>query len=97
MTKEQLTYIYPTNKVFIIDKNSTPAFAKWGLLKCDNKGVIINAKSETYEQSGFFPFADNRCIIPAHGYYEWLTLQDKKKVNYVFTSKSKYGIFMTGI
>jgi len=98
MTNEQLTDIYPTNKVFIIDKNINPAFAKWGLPKWDNKGVIINAKSETYEQSGFFkPFAANRCIIPAHGYYEWLTLQDKKKVKYVFTSKSKHGIFMAGI
>jgi|GEM_PF-404113 len=90
--------VFPTNNALIIDKNTTPVLAKWGLPKWDNKGVIINAKSETYEQSGFFkPFAANRCIVPAHGYYEWQTLPDKTKVKYVFTSKDKHGIFMAGI
>ena len=39
----------------------------------------------------------NRCIIPAHGYYEWETLPNRKKVKYASTSGDKHGIFMAGI
>ena len=98
VTKEvALTEIFPTNQVMLINKSES-ALAKWGIEKWDNKGVIINAKSETYEQSRFFrSFANNRCIIPAHGYYEWQTMPDKKKIKYAFTSGAKHGIFMCGI
>jgi len=93
-----LADIYPTNKVLVIKNKIEITRAKWGIEKWDKKGFIINAKSETYQQSGFFkPFAGNRCIIPAHGYYEWQTLQDKTKAKYVFTSENKHGIFMAGI
>jgi putative SOS response-associated peptidase YedK len=93
-----LSDIFPSEKVIIINKAVEMTYAKWGVKKWDNKGIIINAKSETYEQSKFFkPFANNRCIVPAHGYYEWQTLPDKKKIKYVFTSKNKHGIFMAGI
>ena len=93
-----LSDIYPTNKVMIINKSDGVTPVKWGIEKWDGKAVIINAKSETYEQSGFFkPFAKNRCVIPAHGYYEWMTMQDKSKQKYAFTSKNNKGIFMTGI
>ena len=93
-----LTEIFPTNQVMLINKSES-ALAKWGIEKWDNKGVIINAKSETYEQSRFFgSFADNRCIIPAHGYYEWgKSLASQNKTKYAFTSQEKHGIFMAGI
>jgi putative SOS response-associated peptidase YedK len=89
--------VFPTNEMPIIGDGVVHS-AKFGLPKWDGKGVIINAKSETYEQSRFFkPFANNRCIVPAHGYYEWETLPDKKKIKYAFTSDNKHGIFMAGI
>jgi putative SOS response-associated peptidase YedK len=93
-----LTDIYPTNKVLIINNSVETIYSKWGIEKWDKKGVIINARSETYEKSGFFKnCASNRCIVPAHGYYEWQTLPDKKKVKYAFTNKKAHGIFMAGI
>ena len=92
-----MSEIFPTNQVMLINKTES-TLAKWGIEKWDKKGVIINAKSETYEQSRFFgDFADNRYIIPAHGYYEWQTMPDKKKIKYFFTNGERHGIFMAGI
>lgn len=93
-----LSDIFPTDKVMIINSSAEITKAKWGIEKWDKKGVIINAKSETFEQSKFFsPFAKNRCVVPAHGYYEWRTVQDKKKVKYVFMNENNRAIFMAGI
>jgi putative SOS response-associated peptidase YedK len=96
-----LSEIFPTHEVLFINKAYELTRAKFGLEKWDKKGVIINAKSETYEQSRFFrPFAANRCIIPAHGYFEWgksLAAQDKSKTKFMFATGAKHGIFMAGI
>jgi putative SOS response-associated peptidase YedK len=81
----------------LINRNESVA-AKWGISKWDGKGVLINAKSETYENSRFWgSFANNRCLVPAHGYYEWQPLPGKKKVKYSFKSGDKHGVFMAGI
>ncbi|MCL2634870.1 MAG: SOS response-associated peptidase family protein [Oscillospiraceae bacterium] len=102
--KAALSEIFPTDKVIILTncQLSTVNYqlSKWGVEKWDGKGVIINAKSETYEQSRFFgSFAVNRCIIPAHGYYEWgkPNPSASQKTKYMFTSEDKHGIFMCGI
>jgi putative SOS response-associated peptidase YedK len=98
-----LTEIFPTNRVMVLTKCQLSTvkcqLQKWGIEKWDKKGVIINAKSETYEQSRFFnPFANNRCLVPAHGYYEWgKSLAAQNKAKYAFTSGAKHGIFMCGI
>ena len=92
-----LAEVFPTNRVTIIN-SLEPLYAKWGIEKWDKKGVIINARSETYENSGFFKhFAKNRCIIPAHGYYEWRKGEGKTKIKYAFTGGDNHGIFMAGI
>ncbi|MCL1822697.1 MAG: SOS response-associated peptidase [Oscillospiraceae bacterium] len=100
-TVPALSDVFPTNQVLLINKTAEIIRSTWGLEKWDKKGVIINAKSETCEQSGFFkPFANNRCIIPAHGYYEWRkpdNPEDKQKIKYAFSSKNKHGIFMAGL
>jgi putative SOS response-associated peptidase YedK len=93
--------VYPTQIAPIIVSSSDEFSlekAKWGFAKWDNKGTIINAKSETLEVSSFFrAYAGNRCIIPAHGYYEWETLADRKKIKYTFTDAATNGIFMAGV
>jgi putative SOS response-associated peptidase YedK len=85
--------IYSENGIIQIER------IKWGFEKWDGKGVIINAKSETAETGRFFkPYSkNNRCLIPAHGYYEWQTMPDKKKVKYEFGNCSPSGIFMAGL
>jgi putative SOS response-associated peptidase YedK len=92
-----LSEIFPTHEVLFINKAFELTRAKFGLEKWDKKGVIINARSENYESNYFRQFAGNRCIIPAHDYYEWQTMPDKKKIKYAFTTESKHGIFMAGI
>ena len=94
--------IYPTNitpVIYFSDGMIHIHKTKWGFEKWDGKGVIINAKSETAETGRFFsPYVkSNRCIIPSHGYYEWETLQDKKKIKYAFTNDKSSGIFMAGL
>lgn len=95
--------VYPTQTAPVIyfkDKDTAIyEKAKWGFSKWDGKGVVINAKSETAEMSRFFNryTKNNRCIISAHGYYEWLTMPDKTKIKYTFTNSFGKGIFMAGI
>ncbi len=94
--------VYPTHITPVIyyeDGSINIERIKWGFEKWDSKGVIINAKSETAETGRFFaPYAkNNRCIIPAHGYYEWQTMPDKKKIKYEFNNNTPCGIFMAGL
>ena len=46
---------------------------------------MINARSETVREKPAFrdSFAHRRCLIPADGYYEWLT-QGKEKLPYLY-------------
>jgi putative SOS response-associated peptidase YedK len=94
--------VFPTDVVpVILMSNGQPAvqMVKWGFAKWDGKGVIINAKSENAASSRFFaPFINHyRCVIPAHGYYEWKILPDKTKIKFSFTNEQGGGIFMAGL
>ena len=53
---------------------------KWGLSAPSGKGLLINARSETVLTKPFFrsDFENRRCLIPAHGFYEWDA--EKKKI-----------------
>ena len=46
---------------------------KWGLSRWDNKGVIINARSETALEKKTFRTSlfNRRCVVPTTGFYEW--------------------------
>lgn len=53
---------------------------RWGLVpgwaKSPDVGVkMINARAETVHEKASFrrPFAARRCLLPADGYYEWVT------------------------
>ena len=94
--------VYPskiTPAIYMDDEYTIMDKAKFGFEKWDKKGVIFNAKSETVTQSKFFnPFIDgNRCIIPAHSYYEWQTMADKQKIKYEFYSEEQDFLLMAGI
>ncbi|QDS92392.1 Putative SOS response-associated peptidase YedK [Roseimaritima multifibrata] len=59
---------------------------RWGLVPpwADSLAIgnrMINARSETVAEKRSFrqPFASQRCIIPASGYYEWQTDRDQKQ------------------
>ena len=63
---------------------------KWGFLKYDGKGHLINARSETVAEKNIFrkPLFEGRCLIPASNYFEWLTDEHGKKQKYTIKTTS---------
>ena len=51
-----------------------------GTVRPVRKGLLINARSETVLTKPFFrsDFENRRCLIPAHGFYEWDAEKKKK-------------------
>ncbi|NLK99302.1 MAG: SOS response-associated peptidase [Clostridiales bacterium] len=90
--------IFPTNQVpLLIGENnqSSPVISAWGFPKYDNKGVIINARSETaFEKKTFRDSIINRrCIIPSTGFYEW----DREKRKIMFRLDGTNALYMAGL
>lgn len=79
--------------------------AKWGLLPefCNDSSSFkytLNAKIETLsEKPSFNKYINNRCIIPADGFYEWkwLNATGSKKEKYFITSNDSEGLVIAGI
>lgn len=87
--------VAPTQPVLTIresDGARSMQFARWGLVPAGLRDprkipLLINARSETIATRA--PFKDalarHRCIVPASGYYEWLTGADGHKQPYYIT------------
>lgn len=89
--------IYPTNTAPVLagDNTGTAPFpCKWGFPNFKNKGVIINARSETADTKKTFreSLLKRRCVIPSSGYYEW----DKSKNKYLFNIPNEAMLYMAG-
>ena len=90
--------VKPTQDIYII-KNQKIEIASWGLIAPWSKNLseaqrsqsqAINARSETVHEKPTFrnAFRNNRCLIPATGYYEWATeLGQYKPKQPVFISR----------
>lgn len=90
--------VYPTNQVPVVYSKQESLFCDniiWGFPNFKNKGVIINARSETVKEKRTFSDSvlHRRCIIPATGFYEW----DKAKNKVTFRRKDNHILFMGGI
>lgn len=60
---------------------------RWGLVPSWANGPegaarMINARAETVAEKPSFrrPFAQRRCIVPADGYFEWVTAHDERQL-----------------
>jgi putative SOS response-associated peptidase YedK len=83
--------VAPTRRIAVVrehDEERELRLVRWGLVPGwakDAKGGsrLINARSETVAVKPSFraAFAKRRCLIPADGYYEWMT-EDKAKLPY---------------
>lgn len=64
--------IFPTNLAPVITKHGELQAMRWGFLRFDGKGAIINARSETAAEKAMFhyPMQYGRCLIPASWYFE---------------------------
>ncbi|HHW30618.1 MAG TPA: SOS response-associated peptidase [Clostridiaceae bacterium] len=94
--------VFPTNIIPVVysyNGRNILSTAKWGFPGFKKSGVIINARAETLAEKPMFrnAFAEKRCLIPARGYFEWLTHEDKKKTKYLITVKEKRIFYMAGL
>lgn len=90
--------IFPTNlaPVFLPEKDIViPRLMIWGFPNFRNKGVIINARSETAREKKLFgsSLERRRCVIPSTGFYEW----DSEKRKYLFNMPGSQMLYMAGI
>lgn len=97
--------VAPSQRVPVI-LNESPTeltMAHWGLIPSWAKDSkigyrMINARSETISEKSSFrkPFASQRCLVLADGFYEWMK-DAKRKVPYRITLKPQKLFAMAGI
>lgn len=90
--------IYPTNLAPILmeEKNEvSPTPGTWGFPQFNQKGVLINARSETAIEKKTFreSLLSRRCIIPSTGFYEW----NSEKRKYLFRMEGEGALYMAGL
>jgi putative SOS response-associated peptidase YedK len=86
--------VAPTRRIYTVLEHKEDRelrLVRWGLVPSwakDNSGGarMINARSETVAVKPSFraAFAKRRCLIPADGYYEWITEGKAKKPFYIY-------------
>ncbi|HKL78940.1 MAG TPA: SOS response-associated peptidase [Mobilitalea sp.] len=90
--------VFPTNLAPILieeEKKVEPTLSAWGFPKFDQKGVIINARSETAFEKRTFrdSLLNRRCIVPSTGFYEW----DSEKHKFLFREEGRNTLYMGGL
>jgi putative SOS response-associated peptidase YedK len=78
-----LDEVRPSNLALVLVKENdrlVPKVMRWGLPKWDEKGILINTRSETALTSPMFKkhIKERRCVVKAAGFYEWD--KDKNKL-----------------
>jgi putative SOS response-associated peptidase YedK len=86
--------VAPTKRIYAVrdrEGERELTLVRWGLVPSwakDTSGGarLINARSETVAVKPAFraAFARRRCLIPADGYYEWVTEEKAKKPFYIY-------------
>jgi len=88
--------VAPTKRIYTVLEHKDDRelrLVRWGLVPSWAKDTaggarMINARSETVAVKPSFraAFAKRRCLIPADGYYEWITEGKAKKPFYIYRS-----------
>lgn len=78
-----------------------PTFAKWGFVPNwakDKKIQMINARAESISEKPAYKkaFLNQRCLIPANGFFEWKKTS-VGKIPYFFQIKNQKLFFFAGI
>ncbi len=90
--------IFPTDSAPILaafHRDIEPELSVWGFPNYYNKGVLINARTETVLDKKTFreSIFSRRCAIPSNGFYEW----DGNKKKFLFKKKESDILYMAGI
>lgn len=90
--------IFPTNIVpILVSQNDSiaPELCTRGFPNFQNKGVIINARSETAFEKKMFreSLVSRRCVIVSSGFFEW----NKSKEKIFFTQPESDVMYMAGL
>lgn len=90
-----LREVFPSQKTIVLTDKDTPAIMRWGLKKWDDKGLIINARSESVKESPFFRdhLTLRRCLIKAEAFFEW----NKDKQKNIVTGPLNKPFYMAGL
>ena len=93
--------IFPTNQAPVLaafheQVEAVPCV--WGFPKYNQKGVMINARSETVEEKKTFreSFFKRRCVVLSTGFYEWKQDETKQKYWFSLPAEDK-ALYMAGI
>ena len=94
--------IAPTNAAPVVTASGGSIafeYAKFGFLRWDGKGVIINARAETVKEKAMFKnhIHTGRCVIPASGYFEWKNVDKKTKHKHLIKDRDGNLLFMAGL
>jgi putative SOS response-associated peptidase YedK len=92
--KEPDYNVAPTRRIYTVMEHKDERelrLVRWGLVPSWAKDIkggsrLINARAETVAVKPSFrsAFAKRRCLIPADGYYEWMTEGKAKQPYYIY-------------
>ena len=95
--------VRPTQDAPIIT-NEGIDLARFGLVPSweksfNTKFSTINARAETVQTSKLYSrlLKQNRCLIPANSFFEWVTTDEKIKQPYLFKLKDRKQFFFAGL
>jgi putative SOS response-associated peptidase YedK len=96
--------IFPTDIVPILallGEKPSLRLMRWGFPKWDEKGIIINARSDSAAEKALFSdlLIERRCVVPSTGFYEWRRAPDGKptKDKFLFNMDNSPMLYMAAI
>ena len=99
--------IAPTDRVLTVisgGQTNYPRFMRWGLVprwskEISSKYTMINARDDQILQRRAYtgPFKNQRCLIPASGFYEWRKGPNRSRWPVRFTSRDGEPFAFAGI
>ncbi len=85
-----MSVIRPTDQAMVIRMSGKAMLYGWGFDVSWDTKPIINARSESLtEKKTFRPHLENRCIVPATGYFEWRKVNGAKHKNRIRPTDQK--------
>ncbi|NQW00518.1 MAG: SOS response-associated peptidase [Rhodospirillales bacterium] len=76
--------IRPTDQALVVRSGGDAVLCGWGFDVTWDSKPLINGRAETLDQKPTFrPYLENRCVVPATGYFEWRTGERAKHKNFI--------------